>query len=437
MLKDTSYAGCHGVALGGDASVATNGFWSALTMATTLTLPMLFYIEDNGLGISVRGDMQTPGGDIAAQPRVVRQSVHPRRRRHRPAIRRRACCRTCVDHVRAGKGPALVRLTVPRLCSHSGPDNQKGYRTDAEIAADAERDPLPQTARRISCRRSCRRRTGRSWKPRSRATWTRRCRGRGRAPCPNAGTVKRFVYAEPRREGDADAIGGLSAAELAALDGTRHRPRTTATMLRFAEAVRRTLRTELERNPKLLVFGEDVGRKGGVHLVTEGLQKQFGAERVFDTQPVRGGHHRPRRRHGDRGTDAGGGDPVPEVRRSGNGAAQQLRHDAVAHQQSVRGAHRRAHAGRIRQGRGRSVAQPERRGAFCARHRVAGGDAVECRRRRGAAALGDAEPEPDDLLRAPVAAHDQRRQRAVSGRRLRAAVRQGPSGAGRAIGSRW
>ena len=54
------------VVLGGDASVATNGFWSALTIATTLALPMLFYIEDNGYGISVPSSLQTPGGNIAA-----------------------------------------------------------------------------------------------------------------------------------------------------------------------------------------------------------------------------------------------------------------------------------------------------------------------------------------------------------------------------------
>src|SRR5205823_5055376 len=64
VLGDASYDHAMAVALGGDASVATNGFWAALTMATTLKLPMLFYVEDNGLGISVRGDMQTPGGDI-------------------------------------------------------------------------------------------------------------------------------------------------------------------------------------------------------------------------------------------------------------------------------------------------------------------------------------------------------------------------------------
>jgi len=65
VLGDKSYEGAIAVVLGGEASVATNGFWSSLTIATTLRLPMLFYIEDNGLGISVRSDMQTPGGNVA------------------------------------------------------------------------------------------------------------------------------------------------------------------------------------------------------------------------------------------------------------------------------------------------------------------------------------------------------------------------------------
>src|SRR5439155_7575167 len=65
ILGDKSWDGAIGVVVGGEGSVATNGFWSALAIATTLGLPLLFQIEDNGLGISVRGDMQTPGGDIA------------------------------------------------------------------------------------------------------------------------------------------------------------------------------------------------------------------------------------------------------------------------------------------------------------------------------------------------------------------------------------
>jgi 2-oxoisovalerate dehydrogenase E1 component len=65
VLSDAAWNGAMGVVLGGEGSVATNGFWSALTIATTLKLPMLFYIEDNGLGISVKGDLQTPGGNVA------------------------------------------------------------------------------------------------------------------------------------------------------------------------------------------------------------------------------------------------------------------------------------------------------------------------------------------------------------------------------------
>jgi 2-oxoisovalerate dehydrogenase E1 component len=91
VLGDESYAGAIAVVLGGEGSVATNGFWSALTMATTLRLPLLFYVEDNGLGISVRGELQTPGGNIAAN--LLRQSLRARRGWHGPGRRRRAPAR--------------------------------------------------------------------------------------------------------------------------------------------------------------------------------------------------------------------------------------------------------------------------------------------------------------------------------------------------------
>jgi 2-oxoisovalerate dehydrogenase E1 component len=77
-------------------------------------------------------------------------------------------------------------------------------------------------------------------------------------------------------------MGGLTPQERANLGGTDE-PSEDGEVVRFADAVRRTLRRELEVNPKVLVFGEDVGRKGGVHLVTEGLQRQFSEQRVFDT----------------------------------------------------------------------------------------------------------------------------------------------------------
>lgn len=279
ILKDERFAGSIGVALGGDASVATSGFWSALTMATTLKLPMLFYIEDNNLGISVSGDFQTPGGDIAANLASF-TNLFIRNGDGTDPADTAECLTAAVRHVRGGKGPALVRLTVPRLSSHSGPDNQKGYRSDEEITADQKRDPLPRLRNFLVPDKM------------SAAEWSQletevardveRALSAARSrPKPNPATIGVHRYAEDA-DGAPEAFGGLRRAERRALPASEA-PADGGEMLRFAEAVRRTLRHELQINRKLVVFGEDVGKKGGVHLVTEGLQKSFGTDRVFDT----------------------------------------------------------------------------------------------------------------------------------------------------------
>jgi 2-oxoisovalerate dehydrogenase E1 component len=275
VLNDRSWTGAMGIVLGGEASVATNGFWSALTMATTLQLPMLFYVEDNGLGISVRGDMQTPGANIAKNLASFRNLFIRDGNGCDPAESARLLSE-CVDHVRGGAGPALIRLTVPRLSSHSGPDNQLGYRTEDEIAKDYERDPLVALKAHMVPGIL----TDKEWKDleaevhRDVETGLTAARAR---PNPDPATVKKHIYAETP-----STLGGVPQHELDALPAT-NAAKDEGQLIRFAEAVRRTLARELEVNPKVLVFGEDVGRKGGVHLVTEGLQKRFGDARVFDT----------------------------------------------------------------------------------------------------------------------------------------------------------
>jgi len=277
VLRDDAYDGAIAVVLGGEGSVATNGFWSSLTMATTLQLPMLFYIEDNGLGISVRGDMQTPGGNIARNLASFGNLIVHDGDGTDPEETARLLS-DAVARVREGHGPALVRLTVPRLSSHSGPDNQRGYRTDAEIEQDARRDPLPKLKAHLVPAMVSQDEWRQIETEVSRDVEAGLSAARAR-PAPDPAGVKRFVFAET----DAPAqIGGLSRREIDALGGTGT-PLQAGEPLRLAEAVRRTLAHELRVNPKVLVFGEDVGRKGGVHLVTEGLQREFGDRRVFDT----------------------------------------------------------------------------------------------------------------------------------------------------------
>lgn len=279
VLQDAAWRGAIAVSLGGDGSVATNGFWSALTMATTLKLPMLFYVEDNNLGISVRGEMQTPGGNIARNLAAFGELFIRDGDGTDPAATAEHLA-ACVAHVRAGHGPALVRLTVPRLSSHSGPDNQRGYRSDAEIAADAARDPLPRLRDFLVPARMSASEWAELEREVARDVEVGLSAARAR-PAPDPAAVRRHLYAEPDGTGDS-AMGGLSGEERRQLPATRE-ARDDGEVVRFQEAIRRTLRHELAVNPKLLVFGEDVGVKGGVHLVTEGLQKHFGSSRVFDT----------------------------------------------------------------------------------------------------------------------------------------------------------
>jgi len=279
VLRGRSWRGAIAVVLGGEASVATNGFWSCLTIATTLKLPLLFYIEDNGLGISVRGGMQTPDGNIAANLASFANLLIREGDGTDPAASARLVDEV-VAHVRDGNGPALLRLTVPRLCSHSGPDNQKGYRSEAEIAQDWERDPLPKLKAHVVPDML----SASEWAVLEREverdvnTGLNAARAR---PAPDPSSIYKHVYAEPEDEAR-PAFGGLPYAERKRLGG-QSTPRESGELLRLAEAVRRTLDHELSVNPRLLVFGEDVGVKGGVHLVTEGLQRKHGVARVFDT----------------------------------------------------------------------------------------------------------------------------------------------------------
>src|SRR6185436_3462855 len=147
LLKDGSAAGSIAVAHGGEASTSTNGFWASLNIATTSRLPLLYFIEDNGYGISVPAARQTPGGDIAANLGAFRNLKILTGDGADPFA-----ASTLIDEavaaVRSGGGPVLLRLRVPRLSGHSGQDTQT-YKSAEEIAAERARDPLLALRRQL------------------------------------------------------------------------------------------------------------------------------------------------------------------------------------------------------------------------------------------------------------------------------------------------
>lgn len=276
VLGDNAWQAAIAVAQGGEGSIAANGFWAALNMATVLDLPMLFSIEDNEYGLSVPGDCQTPGGNIAAS-----LASYPNLRTldgdGADPIEASALVAEAVRHVREREGPCLLRLRVPRLLGHTFIDDQS-YKPPKIRENEAARDPLPRLREYLLAEGHMS--TG-DWDALLGEVQTHLATALAEAeaePEPDPGQATRHLFFD----GKTSEVGGLRS-EGAKPDLGASTPQASSPRINLIDAVRRTLESEMALNPRILVFGEDVGVKGGVHGATLGMQTQFGYERVFDT----------------------------------------------------------------------------------------------------------------------------------------------------------
>ena len=300
------------VASMGDASVNHSTAAGALNTAAycayqRLPLPLLVVCEDNGIGISVR----TPPGWVAAAASGGRACVTST-----PTAPTWPTSSTptlaAAAWVRERRSPAFLHLSMVRLGGHAGADPETAYRQPAEIAADLDADPLIGTARLLIDAGLL---SPGDVLDRYEAS---RARVLGRAAelagAPRLTSAAQVMAPLAPRRPDEVAAGAAAPAGAAA----RHRAfggrlPESAGPLTLAQAINATLTDELAARPEMLVFGEDVARKGGVYGVTRGLLAAFGAGRVFDTAARRAVHPRPRPRRGAGRPAAGPGDPVPRL----------------------------------------------------------------------------------------------------------------------------
>ena len=153
VLGEADWDGASPSHAGGEGSTAANGFWAALNIAATLKLPMIFFIENNCYGISVPADLQTPGGNIAANLACygnlkILDGDGTDRSNAGMSIRRRS------SHVRSGRGPCLLHLYVVRLTGHTFIDDQS-YKPGREAQpGSTASDPLMQLKSSAPVRRS-------------------------------------------------------------------------------------------------------------------------------------------------------------------------------------------------------------------------------------------------------------------------------------------
>ncbi len=264
----------------GEGTTSQGEFWESLNTACQARLPVIYLVEDNGWAISEPVEFQTAGGDIS---RLV--SGFPGLELYRvdgcDPVASLAVMRRAVARCRAGEGPCLVHASVVRPYSHSLSDDQTMYRTAAELAAERASDPLV---------------TFPAWLlERGLATEAQLAGIRGEvdaevdavteralaAPRPPRSSILRHLFSE-----DGDPSGSRFDRPPAPGDPS---PESMAGLINKAMA------DEMARDPRILVFGEDVADaareatlaeckgKGGVFKVTYGLQRRFGSRRVFNS----------------------------------------------------------------------------------------------------------------------------------------------------------
>jgi 2-oxoisovalerate dehydrogenase E1 component len=263
----------------GDGATSEGEFWESLNTTCSEKLPVLYLVEDNGYAISVPVEVQTPGADIS---RLVE---------HFPSLQVFRCdgtdylasfrtMRDAVEHVRARKGPAFVHATVIRPYSHSLSDDEKLYKTAAERDAEARRDPLT----------------------RMRHLFKAQALATDEDLADILASVEREVnlaaeqaLAAPKPDAESATLYVFSPEVDPTSDAFATEPVPTGRPDTMVAAINHTLRDEMARDPRIVIFGEDVADasreetlasvagKGGVFKVTHGLQRLYGSSRVFNS----------------------------------------------------------------------------------------------------------------------------------------------------------
>jgi 2-oxoisovalerate dehydrogenase E1 component len=272
----------------GDGTTSEGEFWEGLSGASNLRLPVLFVIQDNEYAISVPVEVQTPGGNIS---RLVSgfPNFHFEEVDGTDFIATYAAFARAVAHCRAGNGPGFVHAHVIRPYSHSLSDDEKWYRPDSERQQEAARDPLPRL-QMFLLREGILDEKGIDQLEKQVEEDLRIAVDEAlEAALPTPDTVTRFVYSE-----NLDPTSSSFATEPAAQSANANPKTDSKTM---ADLITATLRDEMRRDPRIVIFGEDVADctreqylkeklvkgKGGVFKLTSGLQSEYGSDRVFNS----------------------------------------------------------------------------------------------------------------------------------------------------------
>jgi len=273
----------------GDGTSSEGEFWEAMNAAALGKLPVIFCVEDNGYAISVPVEVQTAGGSIS---RLVSgfPNFHFEEVDGTDPVASYAAFRRAAQHCREGHGPAFVHAHVIRPYSHSLSDDERLYRPDAERERDAQRDPVTRT-QMFLLREGILDDRGINQLEKEVEAELQAAVDRALEALPPAPeAVMQFIYS-PNLDVTSSTFDTQAATAEPSTDAKKNAPKT------MADLITATLRDEMKRDERIVIFGEDVADcsreeylkrklvkgKGGVFKLTFGLQCEFGNDRVFNS----------------------------------------------------------------------------------------------------------------------------------------------------------
>jgi 2-oxoisovalerate dehydrogenase E1 component len=235
----------------------------AFNFAAIHRLPEIFVCQNNGFAISVPFDKQYAIEHAAQRaagygfPGVTVDGRDPVTCYH--------VAKQAVARARSGEGPTLIECLVDRLGAHSSEDDQRRYRSQEELDQLAANDCLARFRKRLLDERILDEKTVTEYEEQVKEEVTQATRQGLDSP-----------DAKPE-----DALANVYSMDVPA--GFDPDPKAETEDMNMVQAVRDALAQEMERDERVMVLGEDVGPKGGVFLVTDGLYARFGEDRVIDT----------------------------------------------------------------------------------------------------------------------------------------------------------
>jgi 2-oxoisovalerate dehydrogenase E1 component len=265
----------------GDGTTSEGEFWESLNTASNMKLPVLYLIEDNGYAISVPVEVQTAGGNIS---RLVSSfpNFYIEECDGTDFLASYETLNRAVGYVRERRGPALVHAHVVRPYSHSQSDDETLYRPEEERARDAARDPIKRLGDLLVREGVLTEEDLQKLKDEADAEINEAAERAMTVPQPPKESATLYIYS-PDVDPTSTEFDTEDQAHLSGKEGT------------MVDLINRCLHEEMERNPRIVVLGEDVADasraeylslvkgKGGVFKVTANLQRRFGGDRVYNT----------------------------------------------------------------------------------------------------------------------------------------------------------